>query len=452
MGFFFFLLVTAVLLIRPSELVPELRSVHVYEITILLCLVFSLSPVLQQFSLRSLVVRPITLCLFGLLPAVALSQLAQGNIQGTFEQSLAFLKIVIYYLLLVANITNVVRLRIFIICLGVFSVVCVSLAVLQYHDILKLPEPEPELVLNVAGRPQPKAKDKGAYVVDKEYDPVAGQMVEFRRLRSVGIFADPNDLSLLLTMGIFIAVFGLTDRVQGALRLGWLGPLLFLGYALLLTQSRGGMLSLFFGCAMLLGARYGWRAMLLLGVPLVPVGMLLIGGRMASFSASEGTGQTRVQVWADGLEQLRDSPLFGIGFNELGNVVGKAAHNSFINAYAETGLLGGTLFFATFFFAFVTLLRLLKYQRALCDPSMRRLLPCLLAILASFTVGVMTLSRTESVTTYMVLGLVTAFMHVATIYTPALAVRIDTRLVQRMALSSVGLLLALYMFVRVFRA
>src|SRR5262245_46331381 len=106
MGFFLFLLVTATLLIRPAELLPELRSARLYETTILLCLVFSLSSILEQFSLRSLELRPITLCMFGLLVAVVLSHLYQGNIEGAYEQGLTFLKILIYYLLLVGNITT----------------------------------------------------------------------------------------------------------------------------------------------------------------------------------------------------------------------------------------------------------------------------------------------------------------------------------------------------------
>jgi hypothetical protein len=451
MGFFLFLLVTATLLIRPAEMLPELRSVRLYELTILLCCAFSLPNLLEQFTVRSLRQRPITLCVFGLFFVAILSHLAQGSVEGALEHGLTFFKIVIFYLLAVGNLTTAYRLRVFLFCVGIFSVVCVSLAVLEYHDVLKLPQPEPEVVLDALGRPQTKANEKSAFVTDKEYDSQTGQMVEFKRLRGVGIFADPNDISLLLTMGIFVALFGLSDKVQGGLRLLWAGPLVFLCYALLLTYSRAGILSLFVGMAMLLGARFGWRAMLLLGVPLVPVGMLAVGGRMASFSATDGTGQTRVQVWSDALDLFRQSPLLGVGFNDLTNVLGRAAHNSFLHAYAEMGLLGGTLFFATFFFALVMLLRLHRDNKSLCDPSLRTMVPCLLAILASYIVGIMTLSRVDTLTTYMLLGLITAFTQVATRYTPVPAAWIDTRLLQRMALASVALLMAFYMFVRVFR-
>jgi hypothetical protein len=451
MGFFLFLLVTATLLIRPAEQFPELRGVRLYEAIILLCFAFSFSSVLEQFTLRSLELRPITLCMFGLLVAVPLSHLSQGEGRLAAQRGFEFFKIVVYYLLLVGNVTTGLRLRIFLICIGFFSVLFVSVAVLQYHDVLKLPEPEPEELVGALDNPKAHQNAKNAFVTDKEYDAVSGQMIEFKRLRGTGIFRDPNDISLLLSLGIFIALFGLTDISQGVFRLGWLGPLVFLLYALSLTQSRAGYFSVLVGAAVLLGGRYGWRVMLL-GLPLVPVAMVLAGGRIASFSAAEGTGQSRVQIWSDCLAQMRTAPLFGIGFNELATYVGKVAHNSFLSAYAELGLFGGTFFFAAFFFAFVLLWRLLKHRWALYDPAMRRLLPFLLAILASYTIGILTLSRVDAVPTYLVLGLVTVFTHVATMYAPVFAARLDTRLLQRMAVATVAFLAVSYMFVRVFRA
>jgi hypothetical protein len=50
------------------------------------------------------------------------------------------------------------------------------------------------------------------------------------------------------------------------------------------------------------------------------------------------------------------------------------------------------------------------------------------------------------------LGLMTVFIHVATAYSPVALVRIDARMVQRLAFASVAFLAASYMFVRVFRA
>jgi hypothetical protein len=455
MGFFLFLLVTATLLIRPAEQIPDLRGVRLYECLILLCFGFSFSAVLEQFSVRSLEARPITVCVLGLLLAVVLSQLAQGHPEAAGDAGFEFFKVVVYYILLVGNITSTLRLRVFVVCLGLCSLTFVTLAMMQYHELITLPAPEP---LQFADKSSGSDAGKEAFVKDKEYDPVSGQMVEFKRLRGTGIFRDPNDLSLLLTTGFFIALFAFTDRPRGFLRFAWLIPLVFFLYALSLTYSRGGLLSMFAGCLALFYARYGWRGTLMLGLPLLPLTLMLFGGRMTSISATEGTGQSRVQIWSDGFAALQSSPLFGVGMHEMGVLIGQVAHNSFLEAYAELGLFGGTFFFGAFFFALLTLQQMLGHGRqstpqhvGLYDPELLHLLPFLWAMLVSYAVGILSLSRVDTVPTYLLLGLVSAFGGIATQWAPAFRLRLDSRLVQRMVLASFAFLAASYMFIRVFR-
>src|SRR5262249_38202472 len=100
MSFYLFILVNAVLFVRPAEIVPELEGAPIYEVVILVCLAASAVAVLQQLTARSLGRRPITVCVLGLLVAVVLSHLSHGSLgeAGTF--GLLFVKIVLYYLLL----------------------------------------------------------------------------------------------------------------------------------------------------------------------------------------------------------------------------------------------------------------------------------------------------------------------------------------------------------------
>jgi hypothetical protein len=449
MGFFLFLLVTATLLIRPAEQFPELRGVRIYEALILLCFAFSFGSVLEQFTVKNLETRPISLCVIGLLVAVVASQLAQGNAVAAGNSGFEFFKLVVYFVLLVGNVTTVFRLRAFVMCFGMCAVVFVTLAVLQFHEVITLPPPEP-----VAGASELSKNSEftsNAFVTDLELNPETGMMEEYRRLRGSGTFRDPNDISLLLTTGIFIALFCLADTQQGAFRLLWLGPMVLFVYALSLTHSRGGLLGLLAGSAALFYARFGWRGTVLLGAPLLPVVLAFFGGRMASFSASEGTGQARVQIWSDAIAAMMTSPIFGIGMGEMGSMVGKVAHNSFLNAYAELGLVGGTMFFGAFFCAGLTLLWLLNNRQAIANPELRRLLPFLAALLASYIVGILSLSRVDAVPTYLLLGLVAAAANVAMGRVPALVLKFDGRLMQRMAFASVAFLSVTYMFVRVFK-
>ena len=75
----------------------------------------------------------------------------------------------------------------------------------------------------------------------------------------------------------------------------WLLPLPLLLYALMLTYSRGGALTLMIGLGVYAWLRFGRRAapLALLALPLLLRG----GGRQMDFNVSEGTGQARIAMW-----------------------------------------------------------------------------------------------------------------------------------------------------------
>src|SRR3954452_8179869 len=74
-----FLLLNATLFMRPAEIVPQLEGWPIYNAIILCCLALALPQMLQRLQGRSLLADPITLCVFGILPAIVLSLLAQGD-------------------------------------------------------------------------------------------------------------------------------------------------------------------------------------------------------------------------------------------------------------------------------------------------------------------------------------------------------------------------------------
>src|SRR5687767_10908846 len=76
LGFVLFLLVTAVMFIRPAEIIPALDALPIYEVLIIGALVTSLPAVLRQLSLDSLTRNPVTYCVVGFLIAVVLSNVA----------------------------------------------------------------------------------------------------------------------------------------------------------------------------------------------------------------------------------------------------------------------------------------------------------------------------------------------------------------------------------------
>ena len=72
------------------------------------------------------------------------------------------------------------------------------------------------------------------------------------------------------------------------------------------------------------------------------------GGRDISASA----GEDRTALWGQGFAQLKEHPLFGVGFGQLGNYTegNLTAHNTIVVCAAELGLFG-LYFWSMFIFA-----------------------------------------------------------------------------------------------------
>src|SRR5262249_17273107 len=132
----------------------------------------------------------------------------------------------------------------------------------------------------------------------REIDVETGEYVFHDRLRATGIYNDPNDLCLILAVGILLCLYQLTDRIAPRGRFVWVAPLLVFGYAVVLTKSRGGFLALFAGLTVLVWVRFGWRKALGAGVALLPVLFLLASERQGRLSTGEGTSQQRIRIWS----------------------------------------------------------------------------------------------------------------------------------------------------------
>ncbi len=430
LGFGLFIVVNITLFIRPGEVIPELIGWPIFLVLILLCLAASLPQVLRQLSGRSLRERPITVCVLGLLAAVVLSHLTNLSFAGAGEWGFEFFKVVVYYLLLVGLVDTPARIRRFLLWLALLTTALTLLAVLQFHGLITLPNLKP--------------------LKDFMYDPATGRDIAIRRLQSTGIFHDPNDLCVMLVAGVLLSLYWLGERRAGPRRYLWLGPLLLCGYALALTQSRSGFLALLAGVLAYLYSRFGRDRTILLAAAVVPALFLVFAGRQTNLSTGVNTGQTRIQLWSDGLMLFRQQPLFGIGVDNYARDIGHVAHNSFLHAFTEMGLFGGVLFLGAFFVALASLFRLGSGGRKVIDPELRRLHPFLLAITAAYAGGMLFLTLCYIMPTYTVLGLGTVYLRAAATEPPLPRVRFDGRLLKRMVIASAVFLAVLYVFVRAF--
>lgn len=172
------------------------------------------------------------------------------------------------------------------------------------------------------------------------------------RIQYVGIFNDPNDLGLLFVMCLPMA-FYLSGRGgwMGLRRLFWLAVAGLLLYGCYLTNSRGTILAVL----TMLGA-YLWRTRgLLVAAPLgvlTLVGLMAMPSRMQELDVEEASAQGRVDSWYEGMQMFKEHPLFGVGAGNYTDYHPLTAHNSFVLALAELGIVGFALWLAIVGYSF----------------------------------------------------------------------------------------------------
>jgi O-antigen ligase len=432
LGFALFLVANATLFVRPAEIFPALLGWQIYLALALLCLAVSFPILFELLSPASLERRPIVVCVLALLLAVFLSHLSQGRVLEALDLGWDFVKIVLYFFLLVGLVTTRSRLRVFLFFLILFTTAMATLAILQYHGRITLVNLNP--------------------IKDTTRDANLGKDVRFVRLVGTGLFHDPNEFSIPMVVAILLSLYWLTDRHIGLARFALVLPMLVMGYALALTQSRGGLLALLIGLLVFLRTRFGTMLTVGLACTLFPALLLVFGGRQTDLEAGGGTAMERVELWSDALMQFRQAPLFGIGRNEFVKVAGLVAHNSFMHAFAELGFFGGLFYIGAFALALYEMYRLGKYRAHIVDPELHRLQPYLFGAVAAMVAGMMSLTLCYYVVpTYTLLGLASSYRSMARTEPALPVVRTDVRLLVRFAQVSVIFLICMYIVVRLAR-
>jgi hypothetical protein len=227
-----------------------------------------------------------------------------------------FIKVVLYYMLLVAVVNSPKRLRIFLYVLAFFIAVIATLTLLQYHNYIDL----------VALRP----------LQDLELQEDVA--VKFARLRGPGVFYDPNDFCHILAVGCLIAFHGITDKRQ-LKRFAYLVMMGLMLYAIVLTQRAADARCSRVGCSCLARWREEDRDRPVLMLP-----PSFRHGRQFDMSTGDSTGQQRVQIWAEAFDMVRANPLWAAA-KTSSNI--HPATSRFVSPVLRGArFFGGTLFVA----------------------------------------------------------------------------------------------------------
>lgn len=434
--FWLFIFLNVLVLIRPGELFPSLAELpgelypplavlHLYEMTILACLAVSLPRLKAALSWKSLKERPIIGCVVGLLPLITWSVLWQGAGLAFLQRyALEYLKIVIYFLLLVSTVDSAAKLRKFVVSLALIITAIAGIALVDFWGLYRI-----------------KAI---VHLVDHRGEE------DLARIIGVGIFADPNDLAQWLGVGMVLCVYGCELARGWPGKLLWTLPMILMLTGIYLTQSRGGLLAMLAGLGILFVARFGVKKAALLGVvSLIPL-LLLFGGHRTNISTDDDSARSRVQLWSDAIVGLRAHPFTGLGAGMMDEYAGQVAHNSFLQFYVEQGLPGGFLFFLSWYVAVWGVLRLRLKRITVVDEDLAKLTPVLAAAIICYGVGMLSLTRNYVIPTYLMLGLATAYMSIVRTAPEKEPICWSMRLVGRSFAASLLYLLAMQVFIKAF--
>jgi O-antigen ligase len=235
---------------------------------------------------------------------------------------------------------------------------------------------------------------------------------------------DPNDLAAVTAMVFPIAM------AEGLRGKGWRRLLSYLVAALLFfvsirTGSRGGNLALLWGAAVLVLAFPIGRSIPLLVALVVSlsIGWFLAPAafrdRMNTVSSlEEDYNYTsyvgRTQIWKRGFQYILEHPVAGVGAGNFPIAEGdfaaalgrpakwSTAHNAYIQAFAELGLVGGSIFMAILLISGSR--ALLLWRRSKAPPGFH--MPEYFASLMAFAFSAFFLSHAYFYTLYALCGVI----------------------------------------------
>ena len=313
MAFALLIVYISILLLRPQEWYAPLADFELVNVAAILTIfVTFISQSQTQFPLKALLRDRISRLMFALFAAVVLSQFVRLRLQGAVDAFATFGKMVVLFSLTTILVDRPSRLR------KIMWVIVLSAVFLSISAILQVRQG-----YGFGGVTPFGSFDTGDF-----------------RVQGTGIFGDPNDFAMLYLMAIpFVFTFLQTNGnpiLKGFL-LCSLAPFLFTLYY---TGSRGAVVGF---CALVLAYLWSGRrvsiARVLLTIAILSAAVAF-GPTRARESFYEDSAAGRIIEWGAGNTYLKQNPLFGIGFGRWLELESTAPHNSFVQCYAELGLVG----------------------------------------------------------------------------------------------------------------
>ncbi|MBL4765046.1 MAG: O-antigen ligase family protein [Colwellia sp.] len=208
--------------------------------------------------------------------------------------------------------------------------------------------------------------------------------------RDIGsLLGDPNDLALVLLypMAFAIATF-LEQSLSKFERLFSFSTFCILFYALLATQSRGGLLGFLAVVSLFSYNRIRSKVLLFSGGTIALIILFFVAGisdRASGGAAEVGIGESamgRLYAWQAAWNMALDNPIFGVGINNFyhnyffysthWDGLNHAVHSTWFGVLAESGFIGLILFVSLITSTLIMALRMMKTLNTThCSPGIR---------------------------------------------------------------------------------
>jgi O-antigen ligase len=168
-----------------------------------------------------------------------------------------------------------------------------------------------------------------------------GTFTEGMRVRWRGTLGDPNELALALGAAMPLALAFASGPARRRSKVIVAVVIALALVCVVLTGSRGGQLVVLTVFGVYFVRRYGFKGALVGAVLALPV--LLFGGRAGE--EAESSSAERIELLYLGMDMIRAYPVLGVGAGQFVDHAfnGMTAHNSYVLAAAELGLPGSLL-------------------------------------------------------------------------------------------------------------
>ena len=264
------------------------------------------------------------------------------------------------------------------------------------------------------------------------------------RVRYIGVLQDPNEAAMTVAIGIPLA-FAFFQRKRTAIRfVVAVTAFLLAAITVVMSKSRGGQLEFLAVLAVYFFKRYRWKGLLLAAIIMLPV--VAMGGREGEEADSSAT--ERLDNLMVGLLLFAHSPVVGVGMSRFTEYHNLTAHNSYVLAAAELGIIGMVAWLSILFASFKVAYRSLTLITGPESEVARIWGLAMLSALTGLSVGIFFLSFNYHYVFWIYMGMTAALAGAVARRFPHFQADVTRREVGLLTLGGLLLLVLVFVYVK----